>query len=78
MLYPKTNRVMLIDCSSIKKYLMDSYKHKRKSRRKKQQNESGKFLTIEEPIKKLLKMTEARLTLLIIASERTNYSKQSN
>ena len=61
---------------------MDSYKHKRKLR-KKLQIESGKFLTIEDPIKKLiwmrlLKMTEARLTLLIVASERTNYSKQSN
>ena len=53
MLYPKTNRIMLIDCISIKKYLMDSYKHERKSRIKKQQNDSGKFLT-EDPIKKLI------------------------
>ena len=57
MLYPKTNRVMLIDCSSIKKYLMDSYKHERKSRIKKQQNDSGKFLT-EDPLKKLNEITK--------------------
>ena len=53
MLYPKTNRIMLNDCISIQIYLMDSYKHERKSRIKKQQNDSGKFLT-EDPIKKLI------------------------
>ena len=46
---------MLINCTSItKKNWRYSYKHKRKQEEKKEQNEKGKFYTMEKSTEELL------------------------
>ena len=80
MLYRNTN--MLIKCTSITKK-WDIQLQTQKKTRKKEENENGKFYTIEKPIEKLLwmrllKITQTRFTILIFASKTTDQSKEAN
>ena len=74
MLYRNTN--MLIKCTSITKK-MGYIATNTKETRKKEENENGKFYTIEKPIEKLLwmrllKITQTRFTISIFASKTTD------